>query len=155
IGAFWVRSDAHGVKLSDVLGPGTHATTFGGTPLGCAVALKIFEVIERDRLVDSVRVTGEFMKSELRALAEKYPGVVKTARGVGFILGLELASDIAAFAAENKVPSLQMVNRLHAAGLLTIPSGTNVIRFLPALNLRRNEAEEGLQILEAEIAKLA
>ncbi len=155
IGAFWVRDEVHGVKLSDVLGPGTHATTFGGTPLGCAVALKILEVIERDRLADNVRVTGEWMKSELLKLAAKHPHVMKTARGVGFILGIELASDIAAFAAENKVPSLQMVNRLHTAGLLTIPSGTNVIRFLPALNLRRNEAEEGLQILEAEIAKLA
>ena len=45
IGAFWVRA-----PYADLLGPGTHATTFGGTPLACAVALKILEVIERDGL---------------------------------------------------------------------------------------------------------
>ena len=150
IGAFWVR-EPH----QDLLGPGTHATTYGGTPLGCAVALKVLEVIERDKLAGQVRETGVWLMSELARLAQQYPRVIKSVRGVGFMIGLELATDIPAFAAENKAASLQFVNRLHEAGVLTIPSGTHVIRLLPALNLRRQEAAEGVQIIESVAAKLA
>jgi acetylornithine aminotransferase/acetylornithine/N-succinyldiaminopimelate aminotransferase len=156
IGAFWVREEAHGGKLCDVLGPGTHATTFGGTPLACAVALKVFEVIERDRLADNVRETGAWFKAELEKLAAAYPGVIKSVRGLGFMLGLELAEKdkIPAFAASDKPASLQFVNGLHDAGLLTIPSGNQVVRFLPPLNLRRSEAEEGVGIIEEVVRGL-
>ena len=149
IGAFWVR-EPH----QDLLGPGTHATTYGGTPLGCAVALKILEVIERDKLADHARGTGEWLKAELNRLVQQYPRVLKSVRGLGFMIGLELAADIPAFTAENKAASLQFVNLLHEAGLLTIPSGMHVIRLLPALNLRRQEAEEGVAIIESVAAKL-
>ncbi|MEY2465762.1 MAG: hypothetical protein QOD03_283, partial [Verrucomicrobiota bacterium] len=54
-----------------------------------------------------------------------------------------------------KTQAVRFVNLLHAAGLLTIPAGTQVLRLLPALNLRRNEAEEGLKIIESVAAKLA
>ena len=78
----------------------------------------------------------------------------ESVRGLGFMIGLELAADIPAFTAENKAASLQFVNLLHEAGLLTIPSGMHVIRLLPALNLRRQEAEEGVAIIESVAAKL-
>lgn len=152
IGAFWVREEHHGVKLCDLLGPGTHATTYGGTPLGCAVANKVFEVIERDRLADNVRETGEWMKRELEKLAAQYPQVIRSVRGLGFMLGIELAESIPAFASTGKVASLNFVNRLHDAGVLTVPSGTQVVRFLPALNLTRAEAAEGVALI-AGIAK--
>ena len=86
IGAFWVRA-----PFADLLGPGTHASTFGGTPLACAVALRIFEVIERERLDENARKLGGLLKNEIERLAKNYPGVVKGARGLGFMLGLELA----------------------------------------------------------------
>jgi len=152
IGAFWVREEHYGVKLCDLLGPGTHATTYGGTPLGCAVANKVFEVIERDRLADNVRETGEWMKRELEKLAAQYPQVIKSVRGLGFMMGIELAENIPAFASTGKVASLNFVNRLHDAGVLTVPSGTQVVRFLPALNLTRAEAAEGVALI-AGIAK--
>ncbi len=98
IGAFWVRA-----PFADLLGPGTHATTFGGTPLACAVALKILEVIEHEKLDENARKLGGWMLNELQRLAKNYPGVVKTARGLGFMLGLELAEKIPAFAASDKV----------------------------------------------------
>ena len=86
IGAFWVRA-----PYADLLGPGTHASTFGGTPLACAVALKVLEVIEREQLDEHARKLGEWFKRELERLAATYPQVVKRARGLGFMLGLELA----------------------------------------------------------------
>jgi acetylornithine aminotransferase/acetylornithine/N-succinyldiaminopimelate aminotransferase len=157
IGAFWLREEVHGVTLCDLLGPGTHGTTFGGTPLGCAVALKILEVIERDRLADHVRSTGDFLRNAINDLAERHPGVVKGARGLGFMLGIELqdAAGVRAFACADKAPSLVLVNRLHEAGVLTIPSGTQIVRLLPALNLPRNQAEEGMEIIGQVIRSLA
>ncbi|PAW82924.1 MAG: aspartate aminotransferase family protein [Pedosphaera sp. Tous-C6FEB] len=155
IGAFWVREEQHGVKLCDVLGPGTHATTYGGTPLGCAVANKVFEVIERDRLADNARTTGAWLKSELETLAVQFPQVIKSVRGLGFMLGIELAENIPAFASTGKVASLNFVNRLHEAGVLTVPSGTHVVRFLPALNLRREDAAEGLALITGVVKAIA
>jgi acetylornithine aminotransferase/acetylornithine/N-succinyldiaminopimelate aminotransferase len=151
IGAFWVRA-----PFADLLGPGTHATTFGGTPLACAVALKVLEVIERERLDDNARHLGDWMKSELERLAKTYPHIVKNVRGLGFILGFELAPDIAKLPGDPaKLQSLRFVNLLHAAGLLTIPAGANVIRLLPSLNLRRTEAEEGIGLIEKVVKSLS
>jgi acetylornithine/N-succinyldiaminopimelate aminotransferase len=155
IGAFWVREEAHGVKLCDVLGPGTHATTYGGTPLGCAVANKVFDVIERDRLADNARETGAWMKAELEQLASQFPQIIKSVRGLGFMLGIELAENIPAFANTGKVASLNFVNRLHDAGVLTIPSGAHVIRLLPALNLPQAQAGEGIELIRQAVKALA
>lgn len=154
IGAFWARAP-HG----DLLGPGTHGTTYGGTPLGCAVALKIFEIIERDGLATHARETGAWIKGQLQALAEEFPHIVTGAKGVGFMIGLELApaGEIPAFApkAGERPASLQLVDRLHAAGVLTIPSGTQKIRLLPALNLPKPLAEEAVGVIRRMIASLA
>jgi len=147
IGAFWVRA-----PFADLLGPGTHASTFGGTPLACAVALKIFEVIENEKLDENARKLGERIQSELERLAINYPTVVKSARGLGFMIGLELVEKIPAFAASDKSVAIQFVNRLHAAGVMTIPAGTQVIRLLPPLNLKPQEAAEGISKIE-EIVK--
>ena len=151
IGDFWVRQ-----PYADLLGPGTHATTFGGTPLACAVALRILDVIARDRLADNARNVGAFLKSELDRLAATYPGIIRNVRGIGLMIGFELAekAKIPALAASEKPASLQMVGRLHEAGLLTIPAGMQVIRLLPALNLRPEEAQEGIRIIETELQKL-
>lgn len=150
IGAFWVRQ-----KHADLLGPGTHGTTFGGTPLGCAVALKIFEVIERDKLADNVRQLGDWWMDQLNALKSQFPNIIKTVRGIGFLIGIELQPDIAAYTDTGKPASVNMVNALHEAGLLTIPSGTQVFRLLPPYNLTQRDAEEGMAIIRSEIEKLA
>jgi acetylornithine/N-succinyldiaminopimelate aminotransferase len=151
IGAFWVRG-----PHADLLGPGTHATTFGGTPLGCAVALKILEIIRTERLDANVRQVGEFLKDGLRQLSRKYPSVLREVRGLGLMLGVELTPNIAALPGDkHKTQAARVVDLLHAAGLLTIPAGAQVIRFLPALNLRPAEAQEGLNLIAAVVAKLA
>ena len=151
IGAFWVRS-----PYADLLGAGTHGTTYGGSPLACAVALKILEVIEREKLVDNVRQTGAFLKSGLGQLAQKYPGVIRTVRGLGLMLGIELTPNIPKLSSDSgKTQAVQLANLLHAAGMLAIPAGTQSMRFLPPLNLRQSEAEDGLKILESVVVSLS
>jgi len=151
MGAFWVRA-----PYADLLSAGTHGTTYGGSPLACAVALKILEVIERENLETNARETGEFLKSTLRALARKYPSVVKSARGLGLMLGMELVPDIPNLPGDPaKAQAARFALLLHAAGLLTIPAGGQILRLLPALNLSRAEAQEGVRIIESVVAKLA
>ena len=150
IGAFWV-----GEQHADLLGPGSHGTTFGGTPLVCAGALKIIEIIERDGLARNAAQLGGRLQSDLADLQARYPRVITAIRGLGFMIGIELATDIPAFAGSATPPSIQMVNRLHDAGLITIPAGPRVIRFLPALNLTAAEADEAIRVLGDVVAQLA
>jgi len=150
IGAFWVRE-----KYADLFSAGTHATTFGGNPLGCAVALKVLEVIEREQLAENAREIGRFMSDELQRLIRKFPAVLKEVRGFGLMIGLEFRGEALGFRGSEKAPALQVVERLHAAGVLTVPAGTSVIRLLPALNLTRPEAMEGLRAIEGVVAELA
>jgi len=150
MGAFWVR-----VEFANLLGAGTHGTTFGGTPLACAVALKILEVIERDKLADNARALGEFLKTSLQKLAQSYPKVIGEVRGLGLMVGFELKPDIARLPGDPaKMQSIRFVNQLHEAGLLTIPAGAQVIRLLPALNLKRHEAEEGVAVIEQAVKSI-
>ena len=150
IGAFWVRA-----PYQDLLSAGTHGTTYGGTPLACAVALKILEVIEQEQLADHARNLGAWLKSEIERLAKTYPTVVKSARGLGLILGIELAEKIPASAASDKPAAIQFVNRLHTAGVMTVPAGTQIVRLLPPLNLKPQEAAEGMAKIEEVVQSLA
>ncbi len=77
IGAVWVRG-----PYADVLGPGTHGTTFGGTPLACSVALAVLDTLERDDLLRNAHDVGQYFIGKLRALAAKCP-VVREVRGTG------------------------------------------------------------------------
>ena len=151
MGAFWVRS-----PYADLLGAGTHGTTYGGSPLACTVGLKVLEVIKREQLEANARLVGELLKTGLQQLAERFPAVIQTVRGLGLMLGVELAPNIAGLPGDpEKSQAVRFTNLLHAAGVLVIPAGGQIIRLLPALNLRRNEAEEGLHVLDSVVAKIA
>ena len=141
IAAFWVLE-----KFADVLSAGSHASTFGGTPLACAVALRIFSTIEREKLADNARALGEFLQRELQALQQKFPKIVKVVRGLGLMIGIEF---------QPQFNAVEMVKELHKRSLLTVPAGNSVIRLLPALNLSRDEAEEGLRAIKKLVVDLA
>jgi acetylornithine aminotransferase/acetylornithine/N-succinyldiaminopimelate aminotransferase len=141
IGAFWIRE-----KFANVLSAGSHATTFGGTPLACAVALKIFDVIEREKLATNAREIGAFMLRELHLLQKKFPNVIKVARGAALMIGIEF---------QLRFKAAELVKKLHERGLLTVPAGNSVVRLLPALNLSKGEAQKGLRIIEKLVVDLA
>jgi 4-aminobutyrate aminotransferase-like enzyme len=115
----------------------------------------VLEVIDRENLAENARAVGDYLKTSLQQLAQKFPSVLKSARGLGLMLGLELTPEIRNLPGEpNKTQSVRFANLLHAAGLLTIPAGAQILRLLPPLNLRRTEAQEGLSIIENVAAKL-
>ena len=132
VGAIWARA-----PHANLLGPGTHASTFGGTPLACAVALAVLETIEREDLIANARAVGEYFVGKLRGLAAKCPAAVREVRGLGLMIGVELA-------AEAKV----IVPKLAEQGLLGVAAGTNVVRFLPPLNISRKDVDEAVEKFE-------
>jgi len=149
IGAFWVRE-----KFGGLLSAGTHASTFGGTPLACAVAERILDVIEREDLMANARRIGDFLVDRLRRIQGKYPRIISDVRGLGLMIGIEFEAKLPIFTNEEKSPAIQVVNRLHEKGVLTVPAATSVIRLLPPLNLSESEADEGLHAIKNVVEEL-
>lgn len=151
IGAFWVRE-----PYADLLSAGTHASTFGGTPLACALALKVIEVIKRDKLDENARNLGEYIKQRLNKLALSRPDAIKAVRGLGLMIGIEFQEKekIPSLAVSQKTASIQITDMLQKQGLLVIPSGAQVIRLLPPLNISKDEVDEGLSIIEKVVSAL-
>ena len=119
------------------------------------MALKVLEIIERDQLAEIAREIGSFIGAELQRLIRKFPSVLKEVRGCGLMIGLEFRTDAPGLRGSDKTAALQVVHRLQEAGVLTIPTAESVIRLLPALNLSRPEAMEGLHAIDAVVAALA
>lgn len=159
LGAVWVRDKKVALKagseisLADLLGPGSHGTTFGGTPLVCAGANEVLAVIESEGMLENARLLGAHAKQALEALRSP---LIKEVRGVGLMIGIEFVEDFSSRIKlkDDRVPSLLMVNLLHEARLLTIPSGTHSIRWLPPLNVSRAEIDEAVAILRKVLAGL-
>jgi acetylornithine/N-succinyldiaminopimelate aminotransferase len=135
LGAFWAASSR---GLCDLLGPGTHGTTYGGNPVCCAAALKVLEIIEREGLRQNATVQGAKLRDGLRALNS--PRVCEV-RAIGLMIGIELEDT------GDQNAAIPFVKKLMAAGLLAIPAGERVIRLLPPLNVTGTEIEEALEII--------
>ena len=148
MGAVWISEQS-----AEVLGPGTHGSTFGGNPMACAVANKILEVIDRDNLAANVRELGHFFIDELSPLREKYPAAIREVRGLGMMIGIEMGDGFGSFD-DSKPAAVQWVSALHATGVLTIPAGSSIVRFLPPLNLTKKEAQAGLDLFEQTVQKV-
>ena len=148
MGAVWISE-----QYAEVLGPGTHGSTFGGNPMACAVANKILEVIDRDNLAANVRELGHFFIDQLSTLREKYPSAIREVRGLGMMIGIEMGDGFGSFD-DSKPAAVQWVSALHETGVLTIPAGSSIVRFLPPLNLTKKEAQAGLDLFEQTVQKV-
>ena len=141
LGAFWAGTRlTASVPLCDLLGSGTHGTTYGGNPLVAAAGLAVLSIIQEEGLLENARELGTHLMSELVAM--NLPAI-RLVRGVGLMMGIEL-NDLAG----EGPPSMIATKALMAAGLLVIPSGERTIRLLPPLNISMSEADEALAILK-------
>ena len=147
LGAFWAgtRSTAT-VPLCDLLGSGTHGTTYGGNPLVAAAGLAVLLTIQEEGLLENARNLGLRLISELQAM--NLPAI-RLIRGVGLMIGIEL-NDLAG----GGLPSIIATKALMDAGLLVIPSGERTIRLLPPLNITGIEADRALAILREVLSVL-
>jgi acetylornithine/succinyldiaminopimelate/putrescine aminotransferase len=159
LGAFWVRDKKISLKsgsegsLADLLGPGSHGTTFGGTPLVCTGALEVLDIIEGEGLLENAKTMGAYAKSALEGIGSP---LIKEIRGIGLMLGIEFVPDFAERVQTNdRAPSLFLCDRLHEAGMLNVPSGTHALRWLPPLNVTRAEVDEAVEILRRTLTSAA
>lgn len=131
IGAVWVRENA-----AEYFQPGSHGTTFGGTPLACAAALAVLHVIEKENLLEKVAANGGPWLQALQKLVDEFPRQLQAVRGKGYLVGLQLAGETPPFQAA-----------LREAGLLAPTAGGNVIRLLPPLVATQAELNRSVDIL--------
>jgi acetylornithine/N-succinyldiaminopimelate aminotransferase len=135
-------------SFCDVFQPGDHASTFGGNPLATGVALTVCRTLEQEKILDNVKARGEQLRAGLVAIAQKYPQQVAEVRGWGLINGLVLSS-------ETELTSNDVVKAAIGEGVLLVPAGPKVVRFVPPLIVTAAEVDQVLQAIETAMAVLA
>ena len=122
-------------SCSNVLTPGTHATTFGGTPLVCAAANAVLDTVGDGQFLAQVKEKGEYLKNGILSIGS--PNILGV-RGMGLMLGIIVEDGKhAAYA-----------NKLIEKGVLALTAGKNAVRLLPPLTISREEMDEALTIMK-------
>lgn len=126
---------------------GAHANTFGGNLLAAAGGLATLEFMESTDLGEKAAEKGRYLIERLKELKEKYP-LMGDVRGMGLMIGVELVE-------ENKAPAAEKCNavikRSLEGGMILLPAGDSVIRFVPPLIITREEIDRGMEIFEEAI----
>ena len=119
-----------------VLVPGDHGSTYGGNPLVCAAASKVFDLFEEEHILENVNEMGTYLWERLEEVKANYP-MVKDHRGKGLIQGLEFTENPAAVA-----------KAVISKGVILITAENNVIRFVPPLVIKKEHVDEMIAVLE-------
>ncbi|MPW26634.1 acetylornithine/succinylornithine family transaminase [Alkalibaculum sp. M08DMB] len=129
-------------KFSVEFTPGTHASTFGGNGIACSAAKVVLDQLMEKGLLQSIKKRGEHLANKLSELKDKF-NIIKDVRGIGLIQGIELT-----------IPVSDIVGACMEKGLLLVPSGANVIRFVPPLIITDEQIDEGISILESVLEEI-
>ena len=141
IGALAVKASA------DLLRAGEHASTFGGNPFACRAGLTVIQEIERRDLLTHVEAMASRLREQLEALVQRHPTLLERQRGWGLLQGLVLREE---------APSApDLVKAAMAEGLLLVPAGPRVVRFVPPLVIRPRHIRKAIKRLERALLTLA
>lgn len=154
MGCFWVSNRAindEGTELSSIMGPGSHGSTFGGTPLACATSYAVVSELVSGNYGERVTRMGELIKSTVEGW--NLP-VVECVRGLGLLRGVALRRG-SFTVPEGSTPAAYVNSLCMQAGLLCCPAGADTLRLIPALNIPEDVLREGLDILHGVLSKLA
>lgn len=154
MGCFWVSNRAindEGTELASIMGPGSHGSTFGGTPLACATSYAVVSELVKGHYGERAKRMGEIIKSTVEGW--QLP-VVECVRGLGLLRGVALRRGSFSVP-EGSTPSAYVNSLCMAAGLLCCPAGTDTLRIIPALNIPEEVLAEGLDILRGVLSQLA
>ena len=124
-------------KVAAGMIPGTHGSTFGGNPNAMAVANKVIDIIHKKSFLNNVKKNSNYFHNQLNKLKNKFPETIKEIRGRGFLIGLQLYQDQSKF-----------IKKLMDNKLLTIRAAENTVRILPPLNVKKNELDQALKIID-------
>ncbi len=132
VGAFIAKTD-----IAKAMCPGDHGTTYGGNPLATAAVCKVFEIFKEEHILECVNKTSPYLVEKLNSLKDRYGSIVKDVRGMGLMQGMELnikAADVVAKALERH--------------LILISAGSNIIRFVPPLIIKKEHIDTMYSILD-------
>ena len=132
LGAVLAKEDAASGMVA-----GTHGSTYGGNPLGCAVGLKVMEIVSEPDFLAEVNTRAGGLRQKLEGLVAAHPDVFEGVRGSGLMLGLKC-----------KVAPVDVVKAGYEAEVITVPAADNVVRLLPALNITESDISEAVARLD-------
>ncbi|KIL41818.1 acetylornithine aminotransferase [Gordoniibacillus kamchatkensis] len=127
-------------KLRDAFSTGSHASTFGGAPLAAAAGVATLETLTEERLPERAEQAGAYAMQKLSERLLPY-SIVQSVRGIGLLIGIACSEPVA-----------PIVTELHRRGLLVLPGGTHVIRFMPNLYVTNEEIDEAVDLLSSVLA---
>ena len=135
-GGFPIGAVLMNKKVASGMTVGTHGSTFGGNPLAMAVGNSVMDTISNKKFLKNVKNISKYFLVNLNKIKEKYPGVIKEIRGRGLLIGIQLHTDQANF-----------IKKLMDNKLLTIRAAENVVRILPPLNVKKNEIDQAIKVI--------
>ena len=130
-------------KYAKVLTPGTHASTFGGTPLACAAACAVIDTYDREKVLENVRARSAYLAEKLQGFVGKYP-CVKGVRGLGLMIGLLLDR-----------PAGPVLSILREKGMIALSAGETVLRMVPPLTVTQEDCEKAIALLDQALAQVS
>ncbi len=136
-GGFPIGAVLMNKKVASGMTPGTHGSTFGGNPLAMSVGNTVIDIISNKKFLNNVKSLSKYFLFKLNKIKEKYPNLIKQIRGKGFLIGIQLYKD-----------QTEFIKKLMNNQLLTIRAAENVVRILPPLNVKKNELDLALKIIE-------
>ena len=139
IGAMCAKAD-----VASAFEPGDHGTTFGGNPLATAAGLAVFDIYEKENLVENSAEVGKYIKDKLLKIADKYPEKIVEIRGMGLLIGIELKPEFAGV----------VFNKLFERKILTSLCKGVTIRIAPPLIITKEEADMFVNELDGVLAEL-
>lgn len=129
-------------EIADLFKPGLHASTFGGSPLITKVTLEVFKIIKKEKILNNAEKLGKYLLNKLIKLKDRFE-FIKEVRGVGLMTGIELSID-----------SFPVFLKALEAGLVINSTHQTVLRIMPALNVKKEELDKGLKILEEVLSSI-
>jgi acetylornithine aminotransferase len=128
-------------EIAAAFGPGSHASTFGGTPIVTAAALEVCKILVEDNIIENGRKAGNYFKDKLDELKDRH-AVVEDVRGMGLLLGMKL-----------KIDGSPLVTRCMEKGFLINCIQDNILRFIPPLVISSSEIDELVECLDTILAE--
>ena len=135
-GGFPIGAVLMNKKVAASMTPGSHGSTFGGNPLAMSVGNMVMDIVSTKKFLSNVKKSSKYFFSNLNKLKEKYPKVIKEIRGRGLLIGMQLHKDQTKF-----------IKKLMDNQLLTIRAAENVVRILPPLNVKKQEIDKALKVI--------
>jgi acetylornithine/N-succinyldiaminopimelate aminotransferase len=136
-GGFPIGAVLMNKKVASGMTAGTHGSTFGGNPLAMAVGNSVIDIISNKKFLSNVKSISKYFLLKLNKIKDKYPNVIREIRGKGLLIGIQLHVDQTLF-----------IKKLMENKLLTIRAAENVVRVLPPLNVKKNEINQALKLIE-------